>query len=417
MVYIRYRLSYSHGHFMACRERYPAGAGFFYINCADPRRSHRCNVLAPETMTWLSDALVVSRTILLSMNRSWIERQGDFWIESPVNFLAALIWFLHEYKGGVYCTLPHVIELSKLPYGALFEVLGSLDSISGLIDPFVQAFSNGTTEMLDGQVAAAKIPLAKLSSPDLYFVLTRDDFKLDINNPASPKILCLGGDPRRMEAIGPVISLYIDRINRLCNRAGQHPLALVANEFATIRAASILPTMATGRSNDIVAVLAVQDLAQLRVLYSRDETEWVFGIAGNLFCGQVGGETAMRVAERFPQVLRERASVSVNSADVSVGRQRVWEPAVTAATVAGMSSGGFVGVVADDVSAAVGLKAFHARVRKGFSDGVDFGELPVVSFIEEGGLVEVFERVAAEVAGMVGEVRRGMMSRMVKRDC
>jgi hypothetical protein len=355
-------------------------------------------------MIWLSDALAVSRTILLSMNRSWIEQQGDFWIESPVNFLAALIWFLHEYKGGIYCTLPHVIELSNLPYSSLFEVLGSLDSISGLIDPFVQAFTNGTTEMLDGKVAAAKIPLAKLSSPDLYFVLTGDDFRLDINNVVSPKIICLGGDPRRMEAIWPVISLYIDRINRLCNRPGQYPLALVADEFATIRAASILPTMATGRSNDIVTVLAVQDLAQLRVLYSKDEAEWVFGIAGNLFCGQVGGETAMRVAERFPQVLRERASVSVNSADLSVGRRRVWEPAVTAATVAGLSSGEFVGVVADDVEAAVEMKAFHARVRR-LSDGVGFGELPLVNDIGEGELVGVFERVA----GMVGEVRRGLM--------
>jgi hypothetical protein len=187
-----------------------------------------------------------------------------------------------------------------------------------------------------------------------------------------------------------LLMMLSNRINRLCNRPGQCPLALVADEFATIRAASMMPTMATGRSNDIVAVLAVQDLAQLRILYSKDEAEWVFGIAGNLFCGQVGGETAMRVAEWFPRVLKERASVSTNSADVSVGRQRVWEPAVTAATVSGLSSGEFVGVVADDARMRVEDKAFWGRVRRGegFGGGGGTGR-----FGGKGEVTGVYERV------------------------
>ena len=62
-------------------------------------------------MTDISDAYESAYTIMLNLNKTWIEKQGDFFVDSPIILLAAIIWFLKIYKDGRYCTFPHAIEL------------------------------------------------------------------------------------------------------------------------------------------------------------------------------------------------------------------------------------------------------------------------------------------------------------------
>ncbi|MFX9081406.1 conjugal transfer protein TraG, partial [Acinetobacter baumannii] len=71
-------------------------------------------------MNDITDATESARTILLGLNREWINKQGDFFVESPINFVTAIIWFLRKYADGKYCTLPHVIELMQAEYDELF---------------------------------------------------------------------------------------------------------------------------------------------------------------------------------------------------------------------------------------------------------------------------------------------------------
>src|SRR5258708_8900457 len=302
--------------FLRYRDKYPPSAKLYCINFTDLSRSHRCNLIEPGTLEYMADAIGASRTILLSMNKTWVNRQGEFFVESPVNFLAALIWYLRKFQNGQYCTLPHAIELAQAPYEHLFTLLNTEPEIETLIGPFIEAYRNKTMEMLDSQVSSAKIPLGRLASPDLYYILTGNDLSLDINDPAAPKILCLGRDPPRQEALAPVLSLYIDRLNKLINKQVKHPCALVCDEFATIRAYSVLTTIATARSNNIIPILAVQDLSQLRTQYAREEADLILNITGNLVCGQVGGETARRVSERFPRATQYTQTVSLNTSDV-----------------------------------------------------------------------------------------------------
>ncbi len=205
------------------------------------------------------------------------------------------------------------IELSKTSYEALFTLLNTESETRGLIGPFKEAFLNKTMEMLDGQVASARIPLGRLDSPDFYYVLSGNDLKLAINDPKAPIVLCLGGDPQRQEALAPVLSLYIDRLNRSINQPNRHPCAQVLDEFATVRATSVLTTIATGRSNDIIPILAVQDLTQLTQQYSRDEAHQIMNTAGNLICGQVSGDTANQVSKRFHAECYLKTTVTVNS--------------------------------------------------------------------------------------------------------
>jgi hypothetical protein len=389
--------------------RFPPGTAFYNVNFSDVSRSHRCNLLEPSTLEWVSDALGASRTVLLSLNKSWVHKQGEFFVESPINFLGALIWFLRNYEKGKYCTLPHAIELAQVPYDKLFSILSSDVELKSLINPFLAAYKNKSFEMLDSQISSAKIPLGRLSSPDLYYILTGNDVTLDINNPAAPKIFCLGGNPARQEALAPVLSLYIDRINQLCNRPGQHPCVLCCDEFATVRAYSMATMMATARSNNIIPILSVQDLNQLRTQYSRAEAETFLSIAGNLFCGQAGGDTARWVSERMPRIKEEKTSTSVNSKDTSVSISSHWENTVTPATISTLSSGEFVGLVADDPGKELKLKSFHARIvrREPPAPPVTF-QLPQIQTADETAIIQHYHQIKKDVHMLVNTVLGNM---------
>jgi len=405
---------YAYALFCKYRRKYPDTARFYCINFSDMSRTHRCNLIDAATLGNVSDAIGVSRTIMLSLNPTWANKQGDFFVESAINFLAALIWYLKKYKDGIYCTLPHVIELAQASYEKLFTILQAEPEIQTLINAFIQVYKNKTMEVLDSQVSSVKIPLGRLASPDLYYVLTGNNLSLQINDPHHPAILCLGGDPARQEALAPVLSLYIDRLNRLINRPGQHPCALVLDEFATVRAASVLNTVAVGRAHNIIPMLVVQDISQLRTLYTHAEADTIMNMTGNLICGQAGGETARRVSERFPSVQEYRTTVSVNSMDTSVSRSEQSNPAITPATIATLSSGEFVGILADDPGTEMELKAFHARIVKEGSCVVP-KELPVVRPVGRVEVEENFLRVKMEVDELViEEVRRVMRDPAMK---
>ncbi|MEB0301552.1 conjugal transfer protein MobC [Mucilaginibacter sp. 5C4] len=324
---------------------------------------HRANPLEPQTMLDITDAIDSSRTIMLGLNREWIKKQGDFFVESPINFITAIMWFLKKYEGGRYCTLPHVIELAQVEYQELFEVLLQEPEIEVLINPFVSAWKNEAYEQLEGQVASAKISLARLSSPQLYYVLSGNDFSLDINNPEEPKIVCLANNPVKSQVYGAVLSLYINRINKLVNRKNQQKCSMIFDEFPTIYFNGIDNLIATARSNKVAVTLAVQDYSQLKKDYGREQAEVILNIVGNVIFGQVTGDTAKQLSERFGKINQEKESISINSSDTSVSKSVQLDYAVPASKISGLSSGEFVGMVADDPDNKIDLKTFHCAIQ------------------------------------------------------
>ena len=348
--------------FLKYKHRYPVEPKFYVINFDDLSLSHRCNPLHPESMTDITDATESSRTIMLGLNREWIRKTGDFFVESPINFVTAIIWFLRKYQNGKYCTLPHVIELMQVNYEQLFPVLRTEPEIEVLINPFVTAYVNGAMEQLEGQIASAKITMARLASPQLYYVLNGNDFTLDINNPEEPKIVCMGNNPQKQQVYGAVLSLYISRMIKLVNRKNQLKSSLIFDEFPTIYFNSIDSLIATARSNKVATSLGVQDLSQLRKDYGREQAEVIMNIAGNIISGQVMGDTAKQLSERFGRIMQDRESLSINASETSISHSKQLESAIPPSTIASLSSGEFVGMVADDPTAKIELKAFHSEI-------------------------------------------------------
>lgn len=348
--------------FLKYKHRYPVEPEFYVINFDDLSLSNRCNPLHPESMTDITDATESSRTIMLGLNREWIRKTGDFFVESPINFVTAIIWFLRKYQHGKYCTLPHVIELMQVNYEQLFPVLCTEPEIEVLINPFVTAYTNGAMEQLEGQIASAKITMARLASPQLYYVLNGNDFTLDINNPKEPKIVCMGNNPQKQQVYGAVLSLYISRMIKLVNRKNQEKSSLIFDEFPTIYFNAIDSLIATARSNKVATCLGVQDLSQLRKDYGREQAEVIMNIAGNIISGQVMGDTAKQLSERFGKIMQDRESLSINASETSVSRSKQLESAIPPSAISSLSSGEFVGMVADDPTEKIDLKVFHSEI-------------------------------------------------------
>lgn len=323
---------------------------------------NRCNPIHPATMADITDASESSRTIMLGLNKEWIRKQGDFFVESPINFVTALIWFLCNYKKGKYCTLAHVIELAQIEYSKLFSILRTDPQIDVLINPFVTAFLNDAMEQLEGQIASAKISLAKLGSPQLYYVLSGNDFTLDINNPDAPKIVCMGNNPQKSATYGAVISLYVTALTRMMNRKNLLKSSLIFDEFPTIYFNGIDNLVATARSNKVATTLAVQDSSQLKMHYGKEQAEVILNIVGNVISGQVSGETSKQLSERFGKIMQDRESVTINSRDTSISHSKQLELAIPQSKIASLSSGEFVGMVADNPDQKIELKTFCAEI-------------------------------------------------------
>ncbi len=177
----------AYNHLLKHSDKYKVKPKFYVINFDDPRRSQGCNPLSPAFMTDISDAYEASYTIMLNLNRSWILKQGDFFVESPIILLASIIWFLKIYEDGKYCTFPHAIELLNKKYADVFTILTSYPELENYLSAFMDAWQGGAQDQLQGQIASAKIPLSRMISPQLYWVMTGDDFSLDINNPKNRK--------------------------------------------------------------------------------------------------------------------------------------------------------------------------------------------------------------------------------------
>jgi hypothetical protein len=390
---------------------YSVKPSFYVINFDNLSVSHRCNPLDPSTMNDITDATESARTILLGLNREWINKQGDFFVESPINFVTAIIWFLRKYEDGKYCTLPHIIELMQAEYDELFPVLNTQPEIEVLVNPFITAYQNDAMEQLEGQVASAKIGMARLASPQLYWVLSGNDFTLDINNPQHPKIVCVGNNPEKQQIYGAVLSLYISRLVRQVNKKDRVKCSLVFDEFPTIYFNNIDSLIATARSNKVATILAMQDFSQLKKDYGKDQADVIVNITGNIISGQVMGETSKLLSERFGKIMQDRQSVSINRTDTSISHSKQLDSAIPASKIATLSSGEFVGLVADNPDEKIKLKMFHAEIvndhNKLNAEVKSFKSIPIVTNVIAQQVMDNFYQVKMDVKSLIAkEVKR-----------
>lgn len=403
----------AYNHFLKNKHKYPGKPECFFVNFEDPSRSHRGNPLEPHGMTDITDATESSRTILLGLNKEWQKKTGDFFVESPINFFTAIIWFLRQYQDGRYCTLPHAIELIQVEYDSLFSILRTNKQIEVLINPFVNAYINDVMEQLEGQIASAKIALARLSSPQLYYVLTGNDFSLDINNPEAPKVLCIGNNPQKIQVYGAVLSLFANRLLKVINKKNKLKSILIFDEYPTI-SVDLIPTISTGRSNRISCLMGVQSINQLRKEYGREQADVIMSIAGNIYAGQETGDSAKQLSEQIGKIMQERESLSISDSGTSVSKSKQLEAAVPPSKIAKLSSGQFAGILSDVPDQKMELKAFDCEVQADFDaigkEEAAYKPIPVIRQVDQPMIERNYLQVKRDIEELVnGEMERMMM--------
>ena len=354
--------SIAYNHLLNHLDAYETRPKFCIINFDDPRRSNRCNPIAPEFMTDISDAYESAYTIMLNLNKTWIQKQGDFFVDSPIILLAAIIWYLKIYEGGKYCTFPHAIELLCKRYEDIFTILTSYPELENYLSPFMDAWKGGAQDQLQGQIASAKIPLSRMISPQLYWVMTGNDFTLDINNPEDPKILCVGNNPDRQNIYSAALGLYNSRIVRLINKKGKLKSSIIIDELPTIYFRGLDNLIATARSNKVAVCLSFQDFSQLERDYGQEEAKVIENTVGNIFAGQVLGDTAKTLSERFGRIVQLRTSNSLSNDNLTTSTNTQLDSLIPASKISNLSQGMFVGAVADNFDERIEQKIFHAEI-------------------------------------------------------
>ena len=371
-------------------DKYRVKPQFFVINFDNPRKSHRCNPINPNFMSDISDAYEAAYTIMLNLNKTWIQKQGDFFVESPIILLASIIWYLKIYKNGTYCTFPHAIEFLNKPYADIFTILTSYPELENYLSPFMDAWKSNAQDQLQGQIASAKIPLSRMISPQLYWVMTGDDFTLDINNPNEPKVLCVGNNPDRQNIYSAALGLYNSRIVKLINKKGQLKSSVIIDELPTIYFRGLDNLIATARSNKVSVCLGFQDYSQLNRDYGDKESKVIQNTVGNIFSGQAVGETAKTLSERFGKILQMRQSLTISRQDTSTSINTQLDSLIPASKIANLSQGMFVGSVADNIDEKIEQKIFHCQImidnEKVAREVKAYKPIPVITpFLDENG--------------------------------
>lgn len=273
------------------------GIKYYIINLKDPGLSHRCNPLSPENIPTVAHAEEYARAIVNNLDTNTI-RQRDFFSNSAIAWLAALIWFFRSQQPD-YCTLPHVINtILYQDYTHVISMLEANPQSADMVRSIATAIQNKAEKQIAGVVASLQIMVSKINSPEIVWALTGDDFDMDINDPTAPKILCLGSDPSMVDTFSPVISLIITVALKQMNKQSKHKSFVLLDEAPTLYIPKFELIPATARSNKVASVYMAQDYAQMQDMYGRDKAEVIIANLSNQFYGKVSSlQTAKAVSE------------------------------------------------------------------------------------------------------------------------
>lgn len=359
----------AYNHWLRHAKKFPKNTKFCVLNFDDPQYSHRCNPL--QEMDSIEDAVEISTTLLLNINRSWIKKRGDFFVESPINFFAAILWYFKLKTNQErrekpfdeqinYCTLAHAIELMCHPPTETFRIIAAEGEVTNLISPFVESLKSGALEQLQGMIDSAKIGLTRLSNKNVYWTVTGSDFSLDFNNPDDPKIIVIGNNPRKSTVYSSYVGLYMAEIMKVANQKHKLPSGIFLDEMPTIYASEVSKLVTTGRSNKVACCMGVQDMPQIRSSYARELAESMISIVGNIFVGTVQFDSAKKISDALGKNKQIKNSINHGS-DVSHNMSTQMDTMIPASRISQLPQGHMVGLTSDNHDQINPLKVFNAE--------------------------------------------------------
>lgn len=383
-------------------------------NPDDPRYSHRCNLLHPDTLKTEADARDAVYTIFYNIDKKSAQKE-DFFQMSAGAIVSAALWFLKIYENGKYCSLPHLIEFIQRSDEKILKILGSYSELKYFTSAFIDALEKGAFEQLSGQTASARIPLGKLATKEMFYVCTDPNntgIRLNINDPKNVTILMVANNPKTQKTNGPALGLLMSQTAKLINQQGKVPTGYLIDELPTVYVNGLDNLIATGRSNNICVTLSFQDLTQLIRDYGKETAEAIFTTVGNVIAGNVVGETAKKISEIIGKVVQLKKSISVNQDSTSVSYNQQLEYLVPQSKISNLTQGKFVGIVSDTIKQQIKVKAFHGFVSP---DKSDLGDIDI-PMINPGITDEILKQNQEMISNQIDELIELELKRIINEN-
>ncbi len=297
----------------------PEGTKDYYINFDDLRYSHRVNPIHPQVMTEMAYAKQFATTIVKNLAGNGGESHA-FFTNSAIGYLGLILWYLRTEQPQL-CTLPHAILLAFQETEKVVQLLEmSRDSvIRTAVKPIRTALkSSNQLAAIEGTLQQG---LQTLISAKLFWVLSGNDFHLDLNNPKDPKVLVLGNTAKLDEVYGPILALLATVALKEMNQAGRADSIFMVDEFPTIYIPRFETYPATCRSNGVEVIIGIQDFAQMEDRYGRTMKNAILGTLSNQFFGmQANLESAKYVSELWGK--EEVQTTSTSQGESSNGHRQ-----------------------------------------------------------------------------------------------
>ena len=315
-------------------------------------QSHRVNPIHPKYMEEISFANEYAMTMLTNMNKEWIKNR-DFFAENAIIYLSGIFWWLKQ-EYPAYCDIPHAVMLATKNFKKVITMLRSNKEVEQVISTILTALDTNAEGQLAGAISSLQTQMAKLLTPEFQWVLSGNDFSLDLNHPDNPGILTIGNDPELQQVIGPIDSLIMTVAAKRMNKKGRLPSFIILDEAPTIFIPNASTIPATARSNKVSFVYCAQDISQMETMYGKEITREIIANLGNQFYGSVGDtETAKKASEMIGK--RRRLQTSINDGDSkssgsnskSSGKNQSlqWEELIKPDEIMNLEVGRFVGKV------------------------------------------------------------------------
>ncbi|MCL3850992.1 hypothetical protein M1P97_06795 [Parabacteroides sp. GYB001] len=125
---------------------------------------------------------------------------------------------------------------------------------------------------------------------------------------------------------------------------------------------------------------------------------YVMNTVGNVFSGQVVGETAKTLSDRFGKVLQKRQSMTINRNDKSTSISTQMDSLIPPSKISNLTQGMFVGAIADNFDERIEQKIFHCEIvvdnAKVAAETKAYQSIPIITdFKDENGVDKMKEQI------------------------
>lgn len=266
---------------------------------------YRVNPIVPRYLPNEESVNELSRVLmenLLEQNLSENSGSNKFFSDAVEGLLSGMIWKVKTTYPD-FCTLPHII--------ALFQSLNTKKLVAFLksdltSQSMASAFINGIES--EKQTAGVKSTLAnafkRISSQRLFYVLSKDEVPLDINNPEHPAVVSLVNHPKYDTAYSPVIAMIMHTIIKQMSVRDRDSSFLLMEEAPTLKLPNMHRIPATLLSYDICTVYVMQDKIQNDLLYGEKASKAILSNLSYQFFGKVNDPDTAKYYERFFEIIK-----------------------------------------------------------------------------------------------------------------